>query len=373
MPLSQPKTASMVFMDAILRQYAHHFTWFSLKEPLEGLHNPYNIPYDHFGHLKRPGRFPFLRLLLNYVLWSRVQARKAAQFGRQHHAQVVLADLAFEAVIVGRLAAKYLGLPLLVNIHDDPVNRLRVKGYPAWFVNWYRRQFAKTLTAAKRVGVISDYMGEVYQQRYGVQTTTLFIGVEPEKCLPPRPLDPAKQPILIGSLGSMNSAENWGLLIEAVRLLNQRHGGGKFRILHIGELPPHLPRPDLVEVTGWVPEEAFLQHLSRIDAGFVNWPFAPEHYETSQTSFPLKIHSFIQAQKPLIALGPEKSSVVRFVNDYGCGVLCTAAEAALLANQIDRLCSPTGCYGQALQGMLQLKQAFSSEHFLSQLESFISV
>lgn len=363
----------MVFMDVLLDNYPQHFTWFSLREPAEELYNPHKIPFDYIGILKRPARFPMVRLYINYFLWSRVQAHKAAQFGRQHHAQVVLADLAFEAVIAGRLAAKYLGLPLLVNIHDDPVNRIRVKGYPNWFISWYDRQFVKTLTAAKKVGVISDYMGEVYQERYGVQTTTLFIGVEEEKCLPPRPLDPSKQPIIIGSLGSMNSAENWQLLIEAVHLLNQQHGEGKFRILHIGELPPHLPRPDVVEVTDWLPEDVFIEQLARIDAGFVNWPFSPEFSETSQTSFPLKIHSYIQAQSPLIALGPEGSSVVRFVKTYRCGVVCTESNLSALASAIQNLLMNTGNYDQALLGISRLRQDFSREHFLAEFEAFIQV
>lgn len=105
------------------------------------------------------------------------------------------------------------------------------RGHPAWFLRWYEAQSAKTLRAAGRVGVISDSMGEVYQKRYGVPTTTLYIGVEKEKCLPARCPDPTRQPILIASLGSVNSAENWNLLISAVRRLNSQSGGEKFRIL----------------------------------------------------------------------------------------------------------------------------------------------
>lgn len=372
MPLSQPKSASMVFLDVLLEKFPQCFAWFSLGEQEQPAYNPYDIPYAASPRLQKPARFPTLRLLLNYVIHSRVQAHQAAQFARKNGCKVVLADLAFEAVITGRLAAKYSHVPLLVNVHDDPINRINLKGHPAWFIRWYAKQFEKTLRAAKRVGVISDYMGEAYQQRYGIKTTTLYIGVEEAKCLVPAPLNIDKKPHVIGSIGSINSLENWNLLIEGVHNLNNKHGAGSFKIIHIGPFPENMILSEDVEVTGWLPEDQFLQQLERIDIGFLSWSFKPEHFETGVLSFPLKIHSFIQAQKPLLALGPEGSAVVRFVREHECGIWCTEFKADCMTKIIEKLLLTIGIYTRASSQMRGLAKLYSRNHFFDKFGKFIS-
>lgn len=373
MPLSQPKSASMAFMNVLLQRYPERFAWFSTRGEADPAWNPHNIAYASCPSPRRPARLPFLRLVLTYFLWPFIQALRAARFAQKNGCEVVLADLAFEAVISGRLAARLARLPLLVNVHDDPVNRLRVKHQPVWFLHWYEAQFAKTLRAARRVGVISDSMGEVYQQRYGVRTTTLYIGVEEEKCLPARCPDLEKQPILIASLGSVNSAENWNLLISAVRRLNSQAGGEKFRILHIGNLNPNLTAPPEVEATGWLPEDEFLRQLDRANICFLNASFAPEQAEVGRLSLPLKIHSFIQAQRPMLALGPSDSSVVRFVRAHGCGEVCEQADVNALGDVIQSLYSDTERCKWALEGLGEMKGSFSRKRFFATFENFTQV
>jgi glycosyltransferase involved in cell wall biosynthesis len=197
--------------------------------------------------------------------------------------------------------------------------------------------------------------------------------VEEEKCLPTRCPDPQKQPILITSLGSVNSTENWNLLIAAVRRLNSQSGEEKFRILHIGSLNARLATPPEVEVTGWLPEEEFLRQLDRADICFLNASFAPEQAEVGRLSFPLKIHSYIQAQRPMLALGFSESSVVRFVLSHECGSVCEQADEALLAETILRMVSDPSACPHALQGLAKLKQSFSREHFFTAFENFSKV
>lgn len=373
LPLQEPQTASMKFMGVLLERYAERFTWFSLRSPDPNAVIPYRIPYAHTVPLRQPARIPWLKQYLNLFPWARHMGQQAADFGRSQKVEVVLADLAFEAVEAGRAAAQALNVPLLVNVHDDPVNRIKVKGYTDWLVKLYQASFAKTMRTAKRCGVISQYMGEIYQERYGVKTTTLYIGVEASKCLPIRAFEAGKEPVLIGSIGSMNSAENWGLLIEAVRLINSRLGRKKIQILHIGSLPDHMRAPGEVEVTGWVPEDEYLHHLSRIDASFLNGSFAPQFSETSKLSFPLKIHSYIQAQKPMLAFGPSDSAVVRFVQDYQCGAVCTEFNLESLSSSLDHLIGNQQVYEKAQTGVMKLQQVFSREHFFENFENFLQV
>ena len=371
MPLEMPKSASSYFMSVLLDEYPDRFVWYSLYHHSAETWNPYHIPYQSARPPQRPARWKGLKYLIRYYPWAWYQGWKAAQFGKKNHAQVVLADLAFEAVIAGRIAAKLLKVPLLVSIHDDPINRLRVKNLPRCCMNMYERSFQRTLQTAEKCAVISDYMGEIYQERYGVKTTRLYIGVEKENILPVREFDVGKDVFVIGSVGSVNSAENWNLLLQAVQQFNEKGDGAKLKILHIGKLPAGLQMTDDVEVTGWVPENRFVHHLSRIDAGFLNWSFLPEHDMTGRTSFPLKVHSFLQAQVPFIGLGPLNSSIVRLISDYDCGVVCTEQDVNELLSQIKALFLDERLYAVFQKNLKSAADDFSRDDFFERFREFI--
>lgn len=373
MPLAEPRSASMAFMDILLRKYHEVFAWYSFRPPAPTDKNPYSIPYAHSNISDGPSHPTWLRHFLNLGPRAWRKGQRAAQFGRAQNAQVVLADLAFESILAGRVAAQTLGLPLLVSIHDDPVNRIRVKRYPNWLVGWYEREFAKTLREASGVAVISDYMGEAYQKRYRIPTTTLYPGVDEAACLPQKKLDPRQPVVTIGSVGSVNDAANWDILLDALRMLNTSGIGQKFRLLHIGRLPETLRISEDVEVTGWIPEEEFLHQLARMDIDFLNWSFDPRHAETGQTSLPLKIHSYIQAQVPMIALGPGDSTVVRFVQDHHCGAVCTIPAAETLAECIRDFSLSQPRRADAIDNVARLKQVFSRDSFHKMFENFVNL
>jgi glycosyltransferase involved in cell wall biosynthesis len=369
MPLEAPRSASMAFMATLLEKYPQAFCWFSLRGP--GVSNPFPIPYQASAPPQRPARFLRLRQLIQYGPWAWRRGRRAAAFGRAHGVTLVLADLAFEAVIAGRVAARALGVPLLTMVHDDPVNRLRIKGLPAWFLGWYEGQFSRALTESRQTAVICDTMGETYRQRYGARPVTLFPGVEASACLPSRPLDPAKTPIVIGSVGSVTSPANWNLLVQALAALNRRHGAGKFRLLHLGAPPKNVTLSEDVEITGWLSEPDFAQALGRMDVGFLTWDFAPELAETARTSFPLKTSSYIQAQVPMLALGALDSTVVRFVQDNACGAVCITPDVESLAAQLEALTLNESAYQSAAQGVMALKDTFSRQQFFERFEQFV--
>jgi glycosyltransferase involved in cell wall biosynthesis len=373
MPLEKPRSASMAFMGVLLDKYPDSFNWFSLRSKTPGLESPFTIPSAHFEHFRRPARSQILKQCLNLGPWAWYMGHKAADFGRIQKVDIVLTDLAFEAVVAGRVASQVLKVPLLVSVHDDPVNRIQVKGTPTWLVKLFDAEVAKTMKASVGCGVICNYMGEAYRKRYGVKTTTLYTGVEKHKCLESKPLNRNKIQYVIGSIGSVHSADNWNLLIEALRILNQKYGAGKFRILHIGQLPDGLQVTHEVEVTGWLPEKEYLNQLAKFDVGFLNWSFAPEYAVTCRSSFPLKTHSYIQAQIPMLALGPSDSSSVRFVKEYQCGVACVEADAEILSDRFEQLFFSPNTYEKAQTCAKQLAQVFSREQFFETFESFVRV
>ena len=373
MPLSEPKSASMAFMGLVLQAFPGRFAWFSLRGGAKSEWETSGLPYAGAKIAAGPARPTAFRLVWRYFISPRWQARQAARFARQQGCSAVLADLAFEAVITGRLTARRLGVPLLVNIHDDPPSRLSVKGLPSWFLRWYERQFTRTLRAAQKVGVISDYMGEYYQQRYDVRTQTLYPGVEATASARPGGVPTQDEPLWVGSVGSINSPENWQTLLAAIQLLNAQNGRGRYRVLHIGQPPRSLPAGEGVEFTGWLPPAEFNHQLARLSVGFLNMPFGSDLAQGARLSFPLKLSSLLGAGCPLLAFGPEGSSVVRLVRQYACGAVCTEPNALALAAALESVTNDGAARQTALQGVEKLRADLSRDKFLAAFETFITV
>ncbi|GAB4539734.1 MAG: hypothetical protein Fur002_05320 [Anaerolineales bacterium] len=370
MPLETPRSASMAFMGILLEKYPDLFAWYSLRAPAPEAQNPFAIPYQFSPSWEKPARFSSLKHFIKFFIWARYAGRQAAKFGKSNRVQAVWADLAFESILAGRVAAARLGVPLLASIHDDPVNRLRVKKFPAWLVALYEHEFIKTLRAAKKIAVISDYMGAEYKTRYNVKSATLYPGVNADEYLPVKPLDKNKSPLVIGSVGSVNSPENFEALRKAVKQLNEEAGKERFRILHLGKWRDTIPPAD-VETTGWLPPAEFKKQLARFDFSFLSSSFLPQDAETGRMSFPMKITSYLQAGVPMLTFAPEESSAAKFTREHGCGFVCNQPDINLLAKKIESTINNEGeqKYWSAIE---KTREKFSRQAFFQTFQIFVS-
>jgi glycosyltransferase involved in cell wall biosynthesis len=259
-------------------------------------------------------------------------------------------------------------VPLAVSIHDDPVEILAEKTHPRWLRQAFASEFERTLKAASSWGVISPGMAAEYSAQYGIQCELLYMGVETDQCLPPVYFDPSKTTFTIGSVGSVVSEANWTMLIDAVRQLGGKYPNRRFRILHLGDLPDHLHAPE-VEVKGWITGQKFREHLTEFDISFLNFWF-DSHESSRRIAFPTKAHSYIEAQRPILAFGPADCSVVRFVQDHQCGAACTVPNSQALTKCVEAFLDSV-LYDRSVKNMLTLKQTFSRQAFYQHFERFI--
>jgi hypothetical protein len=310
----------------------------------------------------------WLRAYINLNIWARQLGREAALYGRDHGVEVVWTQAGKEAVVAGRVAAEVLRVPLALSVNDDPATVLRSAGASEWVIRAMEREFTRAMRSAKSHAVVSRGMAQEYTRRFQIDPVILYPGTNPRRQLEARGLNRQKHEFLIGNVGSVASEANWEVLLEAVRHLSS--GNRQFRVLQIGDLKPHLRDP-LVEVTGYISDDEFDAHLGRIDIGFIQLWFEPEYSFYGRTSFPSKLGSYIQAQKPVLAFGPESCSSVSFVQEFGCGAACTEQNAERLASVINHLLFEPGIYESGLEGMRVLSEEMTTERLCDTFSSLI--
>ena len=370
MPMSEPRSASMYYMKILLDRHASIFTWFSLRKTRKSF-NEWEIPYCSTSPINFPKSNSNLRRFVNLYPWAFARALKAIWFGWNNNVQIVFSDLAFEAVIVGRLVAKILNVPLISMIHDDPINRIEKKDYPKWILSIYKTSFKKALKSSTSVSVISDYMGEFYQSKYDIKPTTLFPGIPDDKLMPLKKISTNRNTFIIGMVGSINCMKNWLLLIEVCEQINRLKGKDKIKIIHVGKKPRLAPARKLVEYCGHLEDKKLDSKLSRFNVGLLTWEFRKKASVTVETSLPLKIISYIKAGIPMFAFGPERSSIVRFVHDNKCGTACTKRNNKLLFNKLTELIENDNMKKKIFLGLSDLRKKYSREKFHSRFLEII--
>lgn len=64
-----------------------------------------------------------------------------------------------------------------------------------------------------------------------------------------------------------------------------------------------------------------INELRNFDFGFIPLSFDKKDEEMVRTSFPSKTATYLSAQLPIVAFAPEYSALVKFINNYGLGIV----------------------------------------------------
>jgi hypothetical protein len=359
----------------LIQRHAANLVWYSIQPPRDvQVISQSTIPYQHGYLLSRPNSRhlkPF-RDWINFHIWSRYLGLKAAQFGRKHRVNLIWAVTEGHAIPACLSAAQFLKVPLMLSIMDDPVASYRISGYTDSQLFHVKRMFTKLIKRSSSRGVISKAMSTYYREEYDKDSLILYVGADTDKLLLQPSLDRTKAQFTIGSVGRIYGylEPEWQALIEAVRQLNAKHGAHKFCILHIGELPARFTAPE-VKVTGWLEGRDYNQALEDTDLSLSILTFAEQAKVISMTSFPTKISSNLEAQRPILAFSPSYSSTTNFVNEYQCGVACTELNPGLLAAKIEELLFKDGVYEASLKGIAAAIKHYSREQYFTNFEALV--
>ena len=313
--------------------------WFSSR-PLLGGRMPEGLEHVPFAHadytVRRPNRFGLAswREYLNLRWLSLLQAQKAAAWGASCGVNAVWAVMQEQVIVSGPVAARLLGVPCHVSVHDVPsyflqgrLSPVKMKRFESIFHTEYRN-------AASR-DVICEAMRRHCMERTGADAIVVTHGWEnPTEILSEPIPSPAGDRLRIHYAGMVYDQE---LLRAFILGLEKERDGGRFPrfefvLFGSNKFKPRMaPWPQSVCWLGWLNDADLAAKLKESDFLYFQHPFDQERQDFAATSFPAKLSSYLRARRPIIFHAPEYSSVSELARKHRLPFLLNQRDAASAA------------------------------------------
>lgn len=221
-----------------------------------------------------------------------------------------------------------------LTIHDDP------------FATWIRSQryrmfrpllhstFPNLLRAAKSIDVTSWGMRNLYRQKYGVQCFALYLHVA---ALPQPSTSPDPRYLTIGHIGTLYHPQPFLRFVAACKKLAQEQDRN-LRIIRIGASPEMdaiaAQDREMFASHGDLSEENAIPLLAACDFLYAMYPAGKKYQLFRCTSLPIKVSTYVQAQRPVFAHTPADSTLACVVTKYKIGAVCVAGIEDHIATNI---------------------------------------
>jgi hypothetical protein len=230
-----------------------------------------------------------------------------------------------------------VGKRVHLTVHDDPVCMFkRSRKYRA-LAPLISRQFSKLLKSVESVDVISSGMREAYWHKYKVDSVPVYRFV-PQ--LPRISFEPVRGSLRVGHIGSLYHPEPFrGFLAACGKIAGKAKLA--LRVVRIGS-SPEIDRiasanPQLFEDCGEQDEGKAITILASCDFLYAMYPSGSRFQCFRQTSLPMKLSTYIQAQRPILAHTPADSGLAQFVRKHGVGTVCTSEREPDIQVSIEEL------------------------------------
>jgi hypothetical protein len=215
------------------------------------------------------------------------------------------------------------GKPVHLTVHDDPISVFQRSVRYRLLAPFMSSVFARVLKSARSVDVISCGMREFYRKKFGIPALVVYRYVEALPRIEGRVA--ADDVLRIGHIGTIYHAGEFREFVEAL-LAYGRRVGVSIRLLKIGRSREfekvQREHPNLAEDLGDVSESLAIEHLSRCNFLYCMYPGGPRFEVFRKTSQPMKLSTYIQAQRPIFAHTPEDSTLADAVRKYRIGFVC---------------------------------------------------
>jgi hypothetical protein len=217
-----------------------------------------------------------------------------------------------------------IGKPVHLTIHDEPLAMLiRSRRYRLLYP-LLSKTFSRVLKRSKSVDVTSTKMRDDLNQKYGVHCFALYKFLPELPVVSPR-LD--SKSLTIGHIGSLYHSGPFRQFVLACRNVAAAHNRS-LKIVRIGSSPQidKVASENLVrfENHGELLEQDALPVLAGCDFVYSMYPDGFRFKGFRRTSLPIKLSTYIQAQRPIFAHTPPDSGLADLVERFEVGKVCSS-------------------------------------------------
>jgi hypothetical protein len=229
------------------------------------------------------------------------------------------------------------GKPVHLTVHDDPLATWKRSGRYRWFLPLLRRTFPRVLRGARSVDVTSWGMRNLYREKYGVRCFAVYLHVPG---LPEPAVSPETGKLTVGHIGTLYAVEPFRNFVAACKAVAAEQGL-ELKILRVGSsaqidaVAAEDPR-NFVSL-GELAEQDAVRALAACDLCYAMYPQGETFALFRRTSLPIKLSTYVQAQRPVFAHTPRDSTLARAVGGYAIGAVCESNDIAALAKALSRI------------------------------------
>lgn len=282
-------------------------------------------------------RIAFHRLVLHHIwFWyayrwfPKQTAKKICKFARQQGVSKIWVHATGPTIGVAARLRRMLELPIHVNVQDDIDGTVGTREG-----NWLRKDFTELLQNATTCDVTCPSMKEYYIRNYNAcQDALVFWNGSIFGDLPSLP-HVNRNIRVIGIAGYIWSTDTVNICLAALNLLNEKRGSDRFIKLRVYSNRIRI-KHSCLQYEGLLDPQNIISALQECDLLYVPMSFLPRYEVLCSTSLPGKMLSYMQAQVPLLAHGPEYASNIRFVREHGVGIVSTSTDPKALAMAIEK-------------------------------------
>ena len=229
------------------------------------------------------------------------------------------------------------GKKVHLTVHDEPLGMI-VRSRRYWSLYpLLGAIFKKVLLGAKSVDVTSWGMRDLFNSKYGLNCFALYRSFS---ALPEVRFEPKDGVLRIGHIGSLYQPEPFQQFVKACRrtAIEQNR---KLEIVRIGASSEMdkvaREHPGIFENLGEMEESEAIPILANCDFLYAMYPDGIRFKRFRRTSLPIKLSSYIQAQRPIFAHTPGDSNMAKIVSEFKIGSVCTSNDEKELQRSIEQV------------------------------------
>jgi hypothetical protein len=217
-----------------------------------------------------------------------------------------------------------MGKPVHLTVHDEPLAMLvRSRRFrPLWPL--MSLIFPRVLRGTRSVDVTSTNMRDYFKWKYNVDSFALYKHLPK---LPAMKFHVSEDTLTVGHIGSLYHPDPFRRFVLACRNYATKLKRS-LKIVRIGDSPEmdEVASENLAtfENYGELLEQDALPVLASCDFVYAMYPHGYRFKGFRRTSLPIKLSTYIQAQRPIFAHTPADSGMAQLVSKHSVGTVCSS-------------------------------------------------